>query len=271
MKKISGFLFSLLIVNCYLLIVAASNAAYAASPLLYFDASELGVKEKQEFELVMKINTDGAAVSGADVVLDYNPQMIEVLKIENGNFFTLSGKHYELNNQKIYITGFFTEKNETKSGSGVFAKLYLKAIKNGATSLKFVCVDKSLSDTNVIDAKGNDLLSCGALNSLQINVAATSYEILKSSSGFGKILGTESGALTTPSPTLIPTVIPTAATTSGMMETGIFDSAAFVIMLGLIFIIIGGGLLIYCRAGFNFSYPHDDLDPRIAAFHSRLE
>lgn len=254
----------------------SKTAVSASSQKLYFDVSELGVKEKQEFDLSLKIDTEGVAVSGADVVLEYNPQMLEVIKIENGNFFSLFGKHFELNNQKIYITGFFTEKNETKTGSGIFSKLTLKALKNGATSLKFVCAPKSLSDTNVIDAGGSDLLDCGSLNSLQIKVAATSYQVLTASSGFGKILGTESGVLVTTAPTATPTT--SASTASGMMETGVFDNAAFMIILGIIFIIFGAAVLFYCRQSFIYSYnqpfshlPHCDLDPRIAAFHSRLE
>lgn len=233
------------------------TSVLAESPKLYFEVNDVNVKQGDEFEMVMKIDTGGVAVSGVDAVLEYNPTYLEVLLIENGNFFPLFGKHFEINNQKIYITGFFTENKETKSGAGNFARISFKAIKNGATSLKFVCADKSLSDTNIINLSGNDLVQCSDLLLNKITIAGSTYKIAKTSS-FGKILGTESGDLTTTTPTA--TIAPTSvSTTSGMMETGVFDNAAFMIVLGMIFILFGGYLLVYSRRSFNYqtyySYP----------------
>lgn len=255
MKKYACLL--ILIISFLIWFPAFAGTSFAASPKLYFETNNVNVKQGDEFEMVMKIDTAGAAVSGADAVLEYNPTYLEVILIENGNFFPVFGKHFELNNQKIYITGFFSEKSQTKSGIGNFAKISFKAVKNGATSLKFVCEEKSLSDTNIINLSGNDLMTCADLPLNKITIAGSTYKIAKSSS-FGKILGTESGVLTTVTPTA--TIAPTtAATTSGMMETGVFDNAAFMIILGMIFILLGGYLLVYSRRNFNYqtyySYP----------------
>ena len=245
-----------------------AGTSFAASPKLYFETNNVNVNQGDEFEMLMKLDSAGAAVSGADVVLEYNPTYLEVTTIENGNFFPLFGKHFEINNQKIYITGFFTEKNQTKTGIGNFAKISFKALKNGATSLKFVCVDKTSSDTNIMNLANNDLIACADLQPVVITIAGTTYKIAKASS-FGKILGTESGVLTTP--TLVPTATTaptTVSTTSGMMETGVFDNAAFMIILGMIFIILGGYLLVYSRRNFNYqtyySYPQflDEKQPQ---------
>ena len=182
--------------------ILSTTLVFAANPRLYFDVSDIGVKQGDEFELSMKIDAASNAVSGADAVLEYNPTYLEVVSIDNGNFFPLFGKHFEINNQKIYITGFFTEKNQTKVGEGQFAKLTFKAVQNGVTSLKFDCTQKSLSDTNIINLASNDLVVCRDLAPVKISVAGSNYTI--AASGFGKILGTESGALTTVTPTPIP-------------------------------------------------------------------
>lgn len=223
----------------------SASFALAASPRLYFDTAEIGVNQGDQFDLFMKIDTAGAQVTGADAVVEYNPTYLEVLTIENGNFFPLFGKHYEINSQKIYITGFFTEKNQTKSGNGMYAKLTFHALKNGATALQFNCVDKSLSDTNIIDLNGNDLISCAELTPVKISISGAGFK-LANSSAFGRILGTESGALTTP------IVIPTepAGTTSALMETGVFDNAGVMIFMGSIFIVLGGFLLVYSRKSY---------------------
>lgn len=234
-----------------------TKVALAASPKLYFDTTELTAKQGDEFDLLMRIDTAGQSVSGADAVLEYNPEYLEVSTIENGNFFALFGKHYEINNQKIYLTGFFTEKNQVKSGNGPFAQLTFKAVKNGATSIKFVCAEKSLSDTNIIGATGNDLISCADLQAVTITVSTTAYKIARAS-GFGKILGTESGALVTTTPTVTPT---STSTSSGMMETGVFDNAAFMIILGIIFILLGGYLLVYSRKNYLYTSLHYRLEP----------
>lgn len=224
----------------------AASPAFAISPRLYFNSPELGVKQGDEFDVTIKIDTASFSVTGADAVLDYNPELLEVETIENGGFFSLFGKHYELSSQKIYITGFFTEKNQTKNGMGVFAKLTLKALKNGATSLQFSCVNKSLSDTNVINTAGDDMIVCSDLTPLQISISGDNFALAASSS-FGKILGTESGSLITPTATLIPTPTTRVSTTSSLMETGVFDNAAFMIMFGSAFIVLGGFLLVYSR------------------------
>jgi hypothetical protein len=238
-------------------LLLSSGAVLAASPKLYFETRDVNVKQGDEFEMLMKLDTASNAVSGADVVLEYNPTYLEVIQIENGNFFPLFGKHFEINNQKIYITGFFTETNQTKTGIGNFAKISFKALKNGATSLKFVCADKTSSDTNIMNLANNDLITCADLQPVVITIAGTTYKIAKASS-FGKILGTESGVLTTPTLEPTATTAPTS-TTSGMMETGVFDNAAFMIVLGMTFILLGGYLLVYSRRNFNYqtyySYP----------------
>lgn len=222
--------------------ILSKSSVLAASPKLYFDVSQIGVNAGDEFDLTMKIDTAGEQVTGADAVVEYNPAYLEVVAIVNGNFFPLFGKHYEINSQKIYITGFFTEKNQTKSGNAIYSKLSFHALKNGATSLQFNCVDKSLSDTNIIDASGNDLISCAELSPVKVTISGTGYKIANASA-FGKILGTESGALTTP------TVTPTtpASTTSSLMETGVFDNAGIMIFMGSLFIVLGGFLLVYQR------------------------
>jgi hypothetical protein len=221
--------------------------ALAASPKLFFNSPEIGVKQGDEFDVVVKIDTFGQKVTGGDAVIEYNPEMIEVSLIENGGFFPLFGKHYELSSQKIYITGFFTEKNQSKDGTGVFAKISLRALKNGISNLQFSCVNKSLSDTNIINIKGDDVIICGELSPLKITISGNNF-IVGSSSSFGKILGTDSGSLVaTSTPTRFPSPTTPVSTTSALMETGVFDNAALMIMFGSVFIVLGGFLLIYSR------------------------
>lgn len=221
--------------------------AFAANPNLFFNVPELGVKQGNDFDTTIKIDTAGQNVTGADVVLQYNPDLIEVVKIENGGFFPLFGKHFELNNQKIYITGFFTEKNQSKNGNGIFAKLTLKALKNGATNLQFMCLDKSLSDTNIIGLSGNDLIQCKDLISLKVSI--TGGNLIAAASSFGKILGTESGELISPTVTQTPSLTPTIheSSPSTLMESGVFDNSIYLFAFGISFISFGFALFLYSK------------------------
>jgi hypothetical protein len=229
-----------------------ARPVFAVSPRLFFNTPQMGVKQGDEFDAVIKIDTSGQSSTGADAVINYNSEMFEVESIENGGFFPLFGKHYELSTQKIFITGFFTDKNQSKNGTGSFAKLTLKALKNGVSTLQFACINKSLSDTNVINLKGDDMIVCSDLIPLQVTVSGGNFAVVASS--FGKILGTDSGNLVA-TPTLFPTEIPTlipspsvpVSTTSALMDTGVFDNAALMILMGGVFIITGGFLLVYSR------------------------
>lgn len=240
-----------------LLALVFNTPSFAVGSRIFFDETQIDAGKDDEFEMLLMLDTGGQEVSGADVVLQFNPVYLELLSIENGGFFPLFGKHFEINNQKIYITGFFPEKNQTKNASGVFAKLILKALKNGETSLNFNCAEKSLSDTNILDRGGNDILVCANLRAVLISIQGSS--LLFAKSNFGRVLGTESGALVpTSTPTLYPTATPTsqAATSSGMMETGVFEDSILLLTVGAALILLGFFL-------FNFSqrrYSYVDID-----------
>lgn len=234
MKRTLSTFFFIAIFSCLSL---SKVVAQTVNPQLYFDPKEITVNENSEVELILKINTGKISSSGADAVLDYDSSAFEIVSIENGGFFPLFGKHYEIANKKIYLTGFFAQKTDKKTGEGTFAKLTLKALKSGKRQVNFVCQEKSLVDTNILDEKGVDVLACRDLTGVIIQVQTKTLTVAKSA--FGNVLGTSSGILITVTPTEIPTPTTFYATESAVPVTGVFDNTIFLLIFGSALVVFG--------------------------------
>jgi len=149
----------------------------------------------EEFSVNVNLNTEEVAVAGADVKLTFNSNILEVTKVEKGDFF--SGGGYNIGNGVLYIAGFFSEKRETKAGIGKVATIYLKGKKGGSSALTFVCSSKT-NDTNILDASANDIVDCNMTKNGSYVVIGGNLQLTATpttSSSFGQPTGSlpESG------------------------------------------------------------------------------
>lgn len=127
---------------------------------LSFSPAQKVVNVGEEFEVELILDTKGIETSGADVIIGYDPTVIEILGVRPGLLY----QKYPVNevdavNGKI---GFSAVALPPKafSGRGTLAYLKLKALEAGAANLKIEFEKGETTDSNVVQAQsgGKDIL-----------------------------------------------------------------------------------------------------------------
>lgn len=147
----------LLLTTSYLLLATSPVVAQVLSLSPSTATKNTGV----EFTVDLNIDTAGKAIAGTDVKLTFDPNILEVIKVERGDFFS-DGAH-NIGSGTLYIAGFFPPQFETKTGTGKVATIYLKGKVDGASALIFVCTPQT-TDTNILDASANDIVNCALMS-----------------------------------------------------------------------------------------------------------
>lgn len=212
--------FIVIILSTILWLGFSSRSVLAQSLLL--NPATVGKKVNEQFNVDLNINTAGKAVAGTDVKLTFDPNILEIVSVEKGDFFTDGANSKGLD--YLYVAGFFPPQFETKTGTGKVATITLKGKKEGTASLTFACTNQT-NDTNILDSSANDIINCTSL----VN---GSYTI----SGIGGPISPTStpvpGASVTPTSIYSPTAAPPV---SGMALPTVFSIGvgAVLTILGL--------------------------------------
>jgi len=140
------------------LLFAIPKAAWAQVVSLSPEEATKTVGE--EFTVDLNINTNGKAVSGADVKMTFDSTILEVTNVTAGDFF--SDEAHNIGSGTLYVAGYFREQFGTKTGSGRLATLTLKGKKVASSQLTFVCTPQN-NDTNILDSAANDIVNCTAM------------------------------------------------------------------------------------------------------------
>lgn len=145
------------------------------------------------FTVNLNIDTAGKEVAGADVKITYDEDIIEITKVEKGDFFT--DEAHNIGTGTLYVAGLFSEQFKTKAGTGKVAILTLKGKAEGSDQLVFVCTPQT-SDSNILDASANDIIACSGIR----NGTYTFSE---------GVAPTPGGATSTPTPPVAGVSLPT--------------------------------------------------------------
>jgi len=134
--------------------------AAEAGAILGFAPAQETVKVGEEFEVELTLDTKGVATSGTDVIINYDPTVVEVLNVRPGLLY----QKYPLNEVdagggKIGFSGV-TEPPKTFAGRGTLAYLKLKPLKAGTATLTIQFEKGGTTDSNVVQAEseGKDTL-----------------------------------------------------------------------------------------------------------------
>lgn len=161
------------------------------------------------FTVNLNIDTAGKEVAGADVKITYDEDIIEITKVEKGDFFT--DEAHNIGTGTLYVAGLFSEQFKTRAGTGRVATLTLKGKAEGSDQLVFVCTPQT-SDSNILDASANDIIVCS---------------------------GIRNGTYTFSKETAAPAVTTTATSTPTLPVSGITQPTFFSLGLGALLAIIG--------------------------------
>lgn len=121
--------------------------------LLQPDFQQLDIGEK--FSVDVLVNSSKKLV-GADVIMNFDSQVLEVVSIDNGDAFTTTALK-AIGKERIKITGV-TNKNKQFSGLGRLAIVHFKAKDAGDVSLKLDFSSGSTTDSNLTTVKVQDVL-----------------------------------------------------------------------------------------------------------------
>ena len=138
----------------------ATTTQAATGALLSFSPTQKVIKVGEEFDVGLLLDTKGVETSGTDVIINYDPAVVEVLDVRPGILY----QKYPLNEidalgGKIGFSAV-AEPPKTFSGKGALAYLKLKALKAGTATLQIEFTKGATTDSNVVQAQsgGKDIL-----------------------------------------------------------------------------------------------------------------
>lgn len=133
-----------------------------ANPALYFSNSYLTVPNNSSRVLNIMINTDDAEVDGVDLVLKYDPEFLNIVEINNGDFFpSYPLKDYNFADNRIMVTGL-SDFGSPESGYGTFCSIVISTKQVGSTILEILAEPNTAIDSNIVDSRtSEDILTIG--------------------------------------------------------------------------------------------------------------
>lgn len=253
MNKVSCLLSFITGLLIYMVSATSVSAAY-----LYLDPSTNTIAPGAEFEVLVKINTEGERPTTADSLIEYDNVNLTLVDVVRGSqtdeFFPEMIKR--VTGKTIYIGSYIRLGSQPKSGEGVIAKLRFKAVNVAQAPVKLLCTDGNTTDSNISlkrDSKVIDAISCSKVvngnyiitsgGPIPTAVPSPSTTGVPAPTGTG---GTDITPTLTPTPTILPTVTtppasPSATsipTPSVLPETGIFETTGIVIGVGVVLTIV---------------------------------
>lgn len=155
---------AILVTLCIFLRVPATVSA--ASKLI-FEPDVIKAQQNKTFDVIIKIDTERESAFGSDVTVLYPHTDLELTNVLQGDFFR-DFQYANNNDGRLELHGFFSSLNETKSGAGTFATLTFKSKQtSGGGAVSFICTG-STNDSQIINAQGQNILSCNAVNRLDL-------------------------------------------------------------------------------------------------------
>ncbi len=193
------------------IILALSVGKNANAANFSLDPDSDGVPLNTPFTVNLNIDTQDEETSAVDVVIDFDPNKIEVsaLDFSDPKLFPINTKIIDNTNGKLRLTS--TQESPVGSFSGIdtLAVLTLKGEAIGDASLVFNCGAGKTNDTNIFKHNtSSDIAECGTM-------------------GNGTYTISVDGGIVT---TVVPTVRPTLPQSGNLGPTGA--------------LVIGGGLLL---------------------------
>lgn len=140
--------------------------SYAATRI-YFDPSDQNVVKEKEFSADIAIDTKSSQTFGADVIINYTSDDLQVKSVFNGGFFS----DFNFVNDpsgRLEFHAYFSINNQLVSGKGLLTRIMFVPKKDtGNSSVRLICGSKRPT-TQIVNQFGDNILSCLDINSLTI-------------------------------------------------------------------------------------------------------
>jgi len=159
-----------------LLFISSSSSAFAASFSL--DPVTTSSQANSSFTVDLDIDTGGVQTTGANAILTYDTTVLEVVSVAYPASppYSTNSETIDNTNGRLTINSSATSQAYAYSGTGTMATITLKGLIAGSSSLSFLCVAGSTTDSNIINTSVQDILDCSQLTN-------GSYTITSSAGG----------------------------------------------------------------------------------------
>jgi len=127
----------------------------ATGALLSFSPAQKVIKVGEEFDVELLLDTKGIKTSGTDVIVSYDPTVVEILDVRPGLLYQKNPlNEVAVARGKIGFSAV-TEPPKTFSGKGTLAYLKFKALRTGTATLEIEFTKGVTTDSNVVQAQSN--------------------------------------------------------------------------------------------------------------------
>lgn len=157
-----------------LFLLFSAPVAYAVEPTLLITPTSETIANESTKTFTININTADQQIFGADAVITYNPQALEVTAITKGAFFTDFNSSKDNTAGKIELHGYFGTLDDYRSGSGSLGTFVVKAKKDSGTATMSLICNTSANTSQIINKDGNNILPCAEVNTTTITMTNSS-------------------------------------------------------------------------------------------------
>lgn len=164
---IASFLFSIFL-QLGVYVTAAGSATLTFDP----DTKEANVNDT--FDIKTNVNAGSENILSVDGYIKYDATMLEFQKFTDGDFFPIVTTE-EISDGNLYIGAYVDDPATTKTGTGTFATVTFKALKEGTTKIEYFC-DENVNETSEVikdDIDASNIINCSGNGISEITIASS--------------------------------------------------------------------------------------------------
>ncbi len=197
------------------LLLQPLRASAAGSAFFSWNTVNTTVAVGQQTTLTLSLDTQGSETTGADVMLQFDPNIVTVKSVAFSSPNLYNFNFYTINNNQVKLTSSYADVASNFKGISSYATITVEGKAEGQSALSWLCTDGQTNDTNIVKRlTGEDIVNCGGLSAATITVTQTQ---------------TTPTASPSPSPTVQPTtnnLQPTTNTCTKPGQPGIISAKA---------------------------------------------
>lgn len=200
--------------------------SFASASTFYLSPTSTTVKVGDVFAVDVGLNTNSTPSTSAEVVLSFDPNVVDIVETKNGNFYDFHFQRVE--KDKVYLVGGM--RVGSRVGSGLLGKILLRGQRFGVSSLVFHCRARTKADfTNIVQENDLDTVECAELQNGVYTVEGSldSLGVIEeiadqhSASEIPLARGILARPKKSPSPTLLPLYLSPNKSVLGIMTTSL--------------------------------------------------
>lgn len=199
----------------FIFFILSARTASVSAASLRFDPVSVSSAADKTFDIKVVVDSGVEEILGADVLIRYDSDLLEVVSITDGTHMTI-GKKDTATPHKIYFAPVVEDPGSPVKGTGTVATITFKAKVESTSELNFECELGETNESNILknDLDATDIITCSDNGKATIVIGSGGSTV-------------DSG--TSKSPSTLP-------------RSGAFENLAFFATIGGVLLLVGGSL-----------------------------